>query len=108
MPLFMSQVSYTREAWAALVKNPEDRRTGFSALLEKLGGRLLHTYFCFGEYDAIVIFEAPDEITASSVMLAAITPGHLKATKTTVLFTVEEAMEAMGKAGAQVYAAPEG
>ena len=108
MSLYMSQVSYTREAWAGLVKNPEDRRVAFSALLEKLGGRLLHTYFCFGEYDAIVIFEAPDEVTASSAMFAAITPGHLKATKTTVLFTVEEAVEAMGKAGAQVYAGPKG
>ncbi len=108
MSLYMTQFSYTREAWAALVKNPEDRGAVFQALMEKLGGRLLDIYYCFGEYDGVVIYELPDNTTATAAILAAIAPGHLNATKTTVLFTMEEAMEAMGKAGAMVYAAPKG
>jgi uncharacterized protein with GYD domain len=108
MALYMTQFSYTSEAWATLVKNPEDRGAVFKALVEKMGSRLVDIYYCFGEYDGLVIFEAPDETTATAVILAAITPGHLSATKTTVLFTMEDAMEAMGKAGAQVYAGPKG
>ncbi len=75
---------------------------------ETLGGRLLNLYYCFGEYDGVVIFEAPDAITCMGAILAAIAPGHLRSTKTTVLFTMDEAMEAMGKAGAMVYAGPKG
>ena len=108
MPLYMTQFSYTPEAWTALVKNPEDRSAPLKALAEKLGGRLLGLYYCFGEYDGVVIVELPDETTCMAAVLAAIAPGHLKATKTTVLFSVEQAMEAMGKAGALVYPAPKG
>jgi hypothetical protein len=43
---------------------------------------------------------------ASDGVLAAVAPGHLKATKTTVPFSVEQAMGAMTKAGSIVYPAP--
>lgn len=108
MALYMTQFSYTSEAWAALIKNPADRTVGLKALVEKMGGKLLHLYYSFGDQDGIAILEAPDEITAAGVVLAAVAPGHLKSTKTTQLLTVEQAVDAMGKAGAQVYAAPEG
>jgi uncharacterized protein with GYD domain len=104
----MTQFSYTPEAWAALVKNPEDRSTPVKRMFEKLGGRLICLYYCFGEHDGLVIAELPDSITDMAGVLAATAPGHLKATKTTVLFTVEEAMQAMAKAGSIVYPAPEG
>ena len=38
--------------------------------------------------------------------MAAVTPGHVKAIKTTKLFTVEETMEAMRKAGNVTYQGP--
>jgi uncharacterized protein with GYD domain len=104
----MTQFSYTPEAWSALVRNPTDRSAPLKALFDKLGGRLIGVYYCFGEYDGVAIGELPDKITDMAAVLAAIAPGHLKATKTTVLFTVEEAMEAMTKAGSIVYPAPEG
>jgi uncharacterized protein with GYD domain len=107
MALYLTQFAYTSEAWAALTKKPEDRGTVVRQLIEKLGGRLISLYYCFGEYDGFLIYEAPNEIAASAVVLAAISPGHLKAAKTTVLFTVEQAMEAMRKAGAQTYRGPQ-
>ena len=64
MPTYMTQFSYTASASAALVKNPEDRGAAVAALMEKLGGRMLNTYYTFGEYDGVVIFEAPEDITA--------------------------------------------
>ncbi len=108
MPTYMTQFSYTAAAWAALAKNPEDRGAAVAALMEKLGGRMLNTYYAFGEYDGVVIFEAPEDITAMAGILAVTAPGHLKATKTTRLFSTEEAMQAMRKAGETVYAAPKG
>jgi uncharacterized protein with GYD domain len=106
MPRYMAQFAYTADAWAALSKNPADRREGLRTLLQGMGGQLIELYYHFGEYDGTLIMEAPDDTTATAVILAAVAPGHVRATKTTRLMTVEETMEAMRKAGGQSYQAP--
>ena len=106
MPLYMTQVSYTSEAWAAMTQNPEDRSEVFGRLTQAMGGTLLSWYYTFGEYDVLVIYEAPDESTAAAIVLAATAPGHLSKVKTTVLLSAEEGMEAMRKAGEATYRAP--
>jgi uncharacterized protein with GYD domain len=103
MPFYMTQFAYTPEALAALTKNPEDRSVHVKTLFEKLGGRMIGMYYCFGEYDGVIIGEAPDNVTEMAAALAGSSPGHLKAIKTTVLFSVSEAMEGMKKAGAITY-----
>ena len=108
MALYMTQFAYTSEAWAKLSMNPEDRRAPLRALLQKAGGRLVELYYSFGEYDGFLIFEAPDEVSATATVLAALAPGHVRAIKTTTLLTVEQAMEAMRKAGGLSYAGPKG
>jgi uncharacterized protein with GYD domain len=107
MPLYMTQFSYTPEAWATLIRNPQDRSEALGGLLERMGGRIISFYNCFGEYDGMFIYEAPDESTAAATVLAAISPGHVKAAKTTTLLSAEEGMEAMRKAGEQTYQRPE-
>ena len=106
MPLYMTQFSYTSEAWAALARNPEDRSTVLGELIENLGGRLIAFYYSFGEYDGVFIYEAPDESTAATAILAAISPGHVKTVKTTTLLTVEDTMEALRRAGAMTCRGP--
>ena len=106
MSLYMTQFAYTSEAWKALVKNPEDRGRVFSELVEKMGGRLIALYYCMGEYDGLVIYEAPDESTAAATILSAVAPGHLRTTKTTVLMSVEDTMVAMHQAKAEAYPGP--
>ena len=107
MALYMTQFAYTTEAWKALVKRPEDRGKVFGELVEKMGGRFISMYYCMGEYDGLVIYEAPDEPTAAATILSAIAPGHLKTTKTTVLMSVEDTMEAMRKANVEAYPGPQ-
>jgi uncharacterized protein with GYD domain len=107
MPLYMTQFSYTPETWAALIRNPQNRGEALGGLLERMGGRIISFYNCFGEYDGIIIYEAPDESTAAAIVLAAISPGHVKAAKTTTLLSAEDGMEAMRKAGEQTYRRPE-
>jgi uncharacterized protein with GYD domain len=106
MAVYMVQAAYTAEAIAALTKNPQDRSIPVRELVQKLGGQLVGFYYCFGEYDAVTIAELPDDSAATAVALAAISPGHLKALKTTKLFTVEETMEAMRKAGSLAFQGP--
>jgi uncharacterized protein with GYD domain len=106
MAFYMVQAAYTAEAWATMVKNPQDRSVPLRELAQKLGGRLISLYFCFGEYDVVSILEAPDDIAAGAAGLAAVSPGHIKAIKTTKLFTIEEAMEMMRKAGGLAFQGP--
>ena len=106
MPHYMTQFAYTAEAWAALTSNPTDRSSAVSALAQKLGCRLLSLYYHFGEYDGVLILDAPDDTTAMAVVMAATTPGHLKATKTTRLMTPSEAVASMRKAQGASYEAP--
>lgn len=108
MPLYMTQFSYTPEAWAALAKNPENRSVAVKALFEKVGGRLIGMYYSFGEHDGVIIGESPDNVGQAAAVLAAVVPGHVRAIKTTVLLSVSEAMQAMKKAGTIAYAGPKG
>jgi uncharacterized protein with GYD domain len=106
MALYMVQFAYTAEAMAAMAKNPQDRSVPVRELVQKSGGRLIGFYFSFGEYDGVALFEAPDDTTATAIAMAAVSPGHLKAYKTTKLFTVEETTEAMRKAGSLTFQGP--
>jgi uncharacterized protein with GYD domain len=108
LALYMTQFAYTADAWAALAKNPQDRGQVVAALTEKLGGKFREIYYCFGDYDGLIIFEAPDNATAAAIIVAAIAPGHLKAAKTTPLFTMSDTMALLRKAGTATYQAPKG
>ncbi len=106
MAFYMVQAAYTAEAWATMAQNPQDRSVPLRELAQKLGGRLVGLYFCFGEYDVVSILEAPDDLAVGAAVMAAVSPGHIKAIKTTKLFTVEEAMEMMRKAGSLAFQGP--
>ena len=106
MALYMTQFSYTAEAWATLTKNPQDRRPGLDAAAQKLGGRLASLHYCFGEYDGVAMIEAPDDTTACAIVLGAVSAGHIKTIKTTRLLSVEETLDAMRRAGSLTYQAP--
>src|SRR3569623_3472242 len=98
MPLYMTQFAYTTEAWAALVDSPEDRTAPVRELVEAMGGRLIGRYLSTGDYDGLLIYEAPDDASAGAAVLGAARHGHLRATKTTPLFSAEEGIEIMRKA----------
>jgi uncharacterized protein with GYD domain len=108
MPRFLTQFAYTTEAWQTMVKNPTDREATFRALVEEMGGTFISLDYCFGDYDGVVIFEAPDSKAALSMVVAVVKPGHLKATKTTELFNMQEMTGALQTAGGTHYPAPEG
>jgi hypothetical protein len=53
-----------------------------------------------------VLLEAPDESTVASFALAAIAPGHLRATKITTLMRPSDLVDAAKKAGSASYTGP--
>jgi len=98
MPFFLHQVSYTPEAIARLIANPQDRLEAVRGPIEKLGGKIKDSYFAFGEHDVVVITEMPDNVSAAAIALAFAGGGAVRAGKTTPLMTAAEAMDAMRKA----------
>lgn len=95
MMLFMTQATYTAQAWASLIKEPQDRRAAISDLIEKAGGELHDLWFSFGETDIVFIFEAEDALVAAAVSVAGNAAGHIKSIRTTQLMSVTESLELM-------------
>lgn len=90
MPKYLFQGSYTAEGMKGLLKDGgSKRRAAVEQMLKGLGGRLEVFYFAFGETDAFVIAEVPDNVSAVSVSLAIGASGAAHG-KTTVLLTPEE------------------
>jgi uncharacterized protein with GYD domain len=88
------------------VDNPEDRSAPVRELTESMGGRLIGWYLSMGDYDGLLIYEAPDDATAGAAVLAAARRGHLRAIKTTPLFSAEEGIEIMRRAGGTAFRTP--
>ena len=106
MGRYMIQASYTKEAAAALVRDPEDRSLVVRPLIEQLGGRLLEFYFCLGEYDVVCIADLPSNTAALALDMAVVVPGHIRKVKTTALVTGEESVMAMKEAAVVSLRAP--
>ena len=106
MPLYLTKFSYTPETWARLIGNPEDRREAAQAYIESVGGKLHGFWYAFGEHDAYNLWEAPDNVSMASVVLAIGAGGALSSLETTVLMSVDETLEALRKAQQVQYRAP--
>ena len=103
MALYMYQVSYTAESIAAQIKNPQDRIEAVRPSLEAMGGKILAGGYPFGEYDILVVYEAPDDTVAAGFALAVSAGGATKAGKTTRLLNGQEWVESLRKAQGSQY-----
>jgi uncharacterized protein with GYD domain len=106
MPYYLVQTAYTPEAWATMIKNPQDRVALVRPAIESVGGAIEAGYISFGDYDLAAIVEFPDNVSAAAFSISVAAKGGVKAFKTTPLMTTAEAQEAMKKAGASTYAPP--
>lgn len=108
MPRYMIQASYNSQGITDLVRNPQDRAEAVRPVIEGLGGRMEAFYYAFGDYDVVVIAELPDNASAAAIAMAVGAGGALKDYKTTVLLSMDEAVEAMRKATSMGYRPPGG
>jgi len=106
MPLYLTKFSYTPEAWARMIGNPEDRRAAAQAYIESVGGKLHGFWYGFGAHDGYNLFEAPDNVSMAAVAMAITSGGSISSLETTVLMTVDETMEALRKAQQVQYRPP--
>jgi uncharacterized protein with GYD domain len=98
MPLFMASIKFSAASSKAIVEKPHDRLPPAKAALEAAGCTLKEYYFALGPADVIVIYEAPDALTATSVSMMLGASGTSSSVETMQLFTSNEGMTAMTKA----------
>jgi uncharacterized protein with GYD domain len=99
MPLYMYQGAYTPQSWAAQVKTPQNRMDTIARpACEAVGGKLIGSWLCFGEYDFVIIADLPNDESMAALAMAVAAGGGLKAGKTTQLLTGAQGVEAMKKA----------
>src|SRR6516165_4992100 len=103
MALYMYQAAYTVESMAAQIKQPQDRIEAVRPSLEAMGAKILAGGYPFGEYDVLVIYEAPDDTTAASVAMAVAAGGAVRSAKTTRLLSGQEWIESLRKAQGSQY-----
>ena len=97
MTLYMYQASYTAKSMAAQLTEPHDPMEAVRPTLEELGATILVAGFPFGEYDVLIVYEAPDDVTAASVAMAVAAAGEVKSAKTTRLLSGQEWLESLRK-----------
>src|SRR5580700_7808744 len=97
MALYMYQASYTAKSMAAQLKEPQDPVEAIRPALEEMGAEIVVAGFPFGEYDVLVVYEAPDDLTAASVAMAVAAEGEVKSAKTTRLLSGQEWLESLRK-----------
>ena len=103
MPSYLVQASYTAEAIAALVKNPQNRGEVVRKAVEGMGGKMVGGWMSFGDQDVVLIIDIPDSVSAAALAIAVAAGGSLRSTKTTALFTFEEGLAAVKKAASSAY-----
>ena len=98
MPLYMYQAAYTADSMAAQIKQPQDRIEAVRPVLESAGGRILAGGYPFGDYDILILLEAPDDTVAASLAMTFGAGGAVREAKTTRLLSGQEWVDSLRKA----------
>jgi uncharacterized protein with GYD domain len=88
MATFITTIKFTQQG----VKGIDDstkRAAALKAAAKKLGAKVTNIYWTLGEYDGLLIMEAPDDETATTVLLHLAAAGNVHTT-TCRAFTAAE------------------
>ena len=88
MPTHISLVQFTDKGMQA-AKETTVRVADWAAKVQSKGVSIKQMYWTLGQYDQVCVFEAPDDETAASVLLAADMLGNIR-TQTLRAFTTSE------------------
>jgi uncharacterized protein with GYD domain len=88
MPTYMTLVRYNQQGVESIKDSPARLDTA-KALFKSLGAEIKSSYLAMGKYDLIVISEAPDDETATKLILTIGSAGAIR-TETFRVFTEDE------------------
>ena len=96
MPTYISLVQFTDKGIQA-AKETTQRVTDWASKAKSMGVKIKDVYWTLGQYDQVCVFEAPNDKTAASVLLAADMLGNIR-TQTMRAFTSSEMKTILDKA----------
>jgi uncharacterized protein with GYD domain len=107
MPKYLLKVRYTGDGIQGVLRDGGSaRRAAAQDLARSVGGSIESFYFAFGEEDAYVICDLPDNRAAASIALTVSATGRLAVT-TVPLLTVDE-IDAIDAGNKLTYTPPGG
>ena len=95
MPTYISLVQFTDKGIQG-AKQTTQRLAEWSAKVQSMGVSVKQMYWTLGQYDQVCVFEAPDDETAASVLLAADILGNIR-TQTLRAFSTSEMEKILAK-----------
>jgi len=88
MPTYITLLNYTQQGVENIKESPARLDAGREAV-QAAGGEFISFYLTLGQYDAVIISEAPDDETVAKIALATGALGNVR-TETLKAFTEEE------------------
>ena len=94
MATFITTVQFTEQGIKA-VRDTCNRAAAFKTAAEKLGIKVTGEYWTLGTFDGVIVFEAPDDATATAAMLHLSSQGNLR-TQTARALDAAEMQKVLG------------
>lgn len=96
MATFITTVKFTAQGLKAIDQTTR-RAAALEAAAEKLGVKVTNIYWTLGDHDGVLIFDAPDDETATALLLQLGAMGNLQTT-TCRAFTATEIDQILNQA----------
>ena len=77
MVRYLSLLSFTQQGIEAVNQSPK-RAAAFRSQVKAAGGKVIAMYWSLGSHDGCIIFEAPDDQTASKLLLGLAKGGNVR------------------------------
>jgi len=108
MHTFLMKFHYTSGSWARMMKVADDRTVAVRALMEAVGGRLVHIWWDVGTCSGYTVAELPDAVSAAAVLAATAKTGAFTDCEAHELLTEDQLHDAilLAKAASDVYSPP--
>jgi uncharacterized protein with GYD domain len=79
MATFITTIKFTDQGVQGIQESPK-RATAFKAAAKKMGVKISGLYWTLGSFDGVIIFDAPDDETATAAMLSLASQGNVQTT----------------------------
>jgi uncharacterized protein with GYD domain len=95
MPVYVTLITWTDQG----IRNYREtvqRANSFRSMVEQAGGQVRELLWTMGEYDLVSVLEAPDNATATGIMLQVSSLGNVR-TKSMLGFNADEMTDIIGR-----------
>ena len=79
MATFITTIKFTEQGIQNIHESPK-RAAAFKSAAKKLGVKVTDIYWTLGSFDGVLIFDAPDDETATAAMLHLSSQGNVQTT----------------------------